>query len=930
MTSKDMNSARFSRCAITPATFLNDDYRIWTLDFPFHSSLKILRDEIKQLAGLDELSIPYRVLNDGLMVVAPVLAHPFEWVSNIGRLALIVQTPDMPQSAEEFLPPTEAIWRIIRRWVTKYWLERAYLKGIDYEDLDQIRSPLLEAMTSQKANWNWKPHKPSDLVKNNSNLIYGAIPSLVAALLHGKTSQHQGKTIKWRKVQGRNGKLSIMGFDANGGPIHTTYEKVNKFGKLETGSGYFGYKVNLHMETQAGVDHPWLHIDLHAQRYSHEQFKKGNDNHISFLVGASKIRLQDMPYDNTLIALKADYKTREWMDNISQLLDAIGLQKSKQLQSPEKLFSAKNPTDYWQPDNAGNEYYLAHDTGYDYENKIELQPGYSMAETNELLHHLLDHLPMLRLDTLLIVDNDHFRRQTPKTWAMRTHQDAIKPRKKPAVDMQEVINRALSGEEMHISIVASSNDTRDGMCIALEQALKIHQDSPYPLPNVHIHPVQVMDLNLYRGFYEDKKTNWQKRVDAWRDFIQGNMDHYQNHFAIVELKLIDDSKEKTFSKTSYNNSRRSYIHGTIREAFALEHINTQMIRPIKVTDKETKKILSEKGDNKYRALAAAKEILLSHTGAFLGDVQDVFRKAGMQQDIELLAFYLRQTNSGVFFPVAIKVTQSGAIEACFPIDGDESKFQWMPYHKATIALGQFCSKQWRFMKFNGKKKIWELQNSSRETSAIKLQRSQVFSFVYNVIRKVSIPTIVTINAANWRNKGGTWKQLRNTDLPNNSDVLDFLTDGMYDRDHPLFENILAVVRLREGKEVAQYVTNTKREIGKSNMAGLIDNTAPEMMAYISIGKSLVTATEQDDKQLSEDTMLGNAGAGIGYKYPRAVELVPFYVHANYKSYEGLKQICRCVHYLRIKPAWNQASIIYPYPTHLGQAMMNDQLAVLNL
>jgi hypothetical protein len=102
------------------------------------------------------------------------------------------------------------------------------------------------------------------------------------------------------------------------------------------------------------------------------------------------------------------------------------------------------------------------------------------------------------------------------------------------------------------------------------------------------------------------------------------------------------------------------------------------------------------------------------------------------------------------------------------------------------------------------------------------------------------------------------------------------------------------------------------------------------MHYFSIGCELVTGKGQRYPSTRHATMLDGVGAGVAYKYPQVVEFVPFFVREDYQSLDGLKQLCRVPHYLRISPAWPQGNIVRPYPMHLAQDLVNDQLCILGM
>lgn len=66
-----------------------------------------------------------------------------------------------------------------------------------------------------------------------------------------------------------------------------------------------------------------------------------------------------------------------------------------------------------------------------------------------------------------------------------------------------------------------------------------------------------------------------------------------------------------------------------------------------------------------------------------------------------------------------------------------------------------------------------------------------------------------------------------------------------------------------------------------------------------------------------------------YKHAQLVELLPFFVRDDFRSEEGHKQLCRCVHFLRVSPAFSKSNILLPYPMHLAKALLDDLLCIVD-
>ena len=67
-----------------------------------------------------------------------------------------------------------------------------------------------------------------------------------------------------------------------------------------------------------------------------------------------------------------------------------------------------------------------------------------------------------------------------------------------------------------------------------------------------------------------------------------------------------------------------------------------------------------------------------------------------------------------------------------------------------------------------------------------------------------------------------------------------------------------------------------------------------------------------------------------YSHPQMVEMVPFFVREDFAEEEEMSALCRVAHYLRSSPAWAMGNLDSPYPMHLGDALINDQLCILGL
>jgi hypothetical protein len=149
------------------------------------------------------------------------------------------------------------------------------------------------------------------------------------------------------------------------------------------------------------------------------------------------------------------------------------------------------------------------------------------------------------------------------------------------------------------------------------------------------------------------------------------------------------------------------------------------------------------------------------------------------------------------------------------------------------------------------------------------------------------------------------------------------------------KHLLAVVRLRMNAETPQYVT-ADDYASEDEMRDLMHRTSyvdvsGKLLHYFSIAGLPETQKQQHGKDVRE-AFRGDAKGeydDIAFKHPQLVEMVPFFVRADFDSHAERLQLCRCLHLLRISPAFVMGDILLPYPMHLGEALIKDQLCILN-
>lgn len=945
---KAQTNATLLRFNVNPNQLL-DEYAIWTLDLPatFQEALwqfkRDIQDRLKSVGKGENIGIPSRQLNNALMAIFPTLVHGFE-IKKIDANGRPVFTPCVAivqSSASSQIPDPENIRHVIREWA-QLWLAHPYLAGnIPEDERATLKSKLITVLHKPVQDWRWKRFSSNQLLSSfdpNQSLNYKALPSIFAALLHGKESTVHGKRIQWRKVQdGESQKLSIVGF-VNQRPIKAEFA-IREYKIDKTGEGYFAYKLQFSLQTQAGRNEPWLFVSLHAQRYAHESLTHANDRRrVSILTAANRTRLEDSSKDLTLIKLrtrdvsKNESETNfEWNDNIAELLSRIG---ASPLASPNDILNT--PQSYWRAsahtDKIHDEYYIIHAEGYGYgdnEDGHQLEAGFSMTDSAAVFDEVIaSHLPMLQQDVSLAPDDVPAPSGAKKPSAMKDYLAWDTPPAMKALDWgteeerraerqvryekqrsqyqhiaEEAVKRALRGKDVLIAVLWNSESTRDGVCRALEEAFLLNPGDSYPSN------VKVMNCFVSQPLLDSLRTEGTKydkahhqRMVEWRKFLQENLPAHPNRLAIIE----------TFRKKSWG------VKGAVREACGRENITSQIVHTVRMKEGS---YLGGPGNHEHRANSVAHEVALRHVGALLGDPQEIYQAAGINEpNLEVLAFFIRFTKTNIKYPIAVKLAFDGAVEVLLP-----GQRHWMLYRDAAPALARIFAGEWRNTLFEGGKR--KINDKRKDASALWYDKAQLSNFVLSIVKSLTHPTIALIEADNWRNYD-VWPQLNNQNLHKQSDTLSFSTqEQTFRRNDPAFSNLLAVIRIRADLETPQYLTDTRQEFTK--LEGFVDSHTGNLLHYFSIGKQLVTSRGQTLPSTRYATMFG-IGAGIAYKYPQVVEFVPFFARDDYAELEGLKKLCRVPHYLRISPAWPQGNIVLPYPMHLAQSLIEDQFCILGM
>ncbi|WP_292847784.1 RNaseH domain-containing protein [Nostoc sp. NMS8] len=965
-----------ARMNLVTDAFANLDIAV--LSFPFVQVVADFCHDIKQVlyrGNNREVRWPYRQLNNALLACASTLTYGFEFHSfdEESQLslyqALAVGTPENPLKT----PTPQQIHALVRIWAQE-WTKQYRDKG-KTDEVNSVCDRFLERIAVMPPDWKWQRIKPETLVRDinaEKGLGFQAIPSLLATMLHGKKCIiRSGKTeqeIQWRKVQG--GGSSKVGLYLVSKPFKANY--TDKNGKER--EGYFAYRLDFNVETQAGRLNnngnlePWIFLHLSCQRYPHEPLLDGNyGRDFSVLMGMNKARLSDYEVDSTLVRLVIENNGKEtenlWRLQLPELLASF---KARALEQPENILN--NPATLGNLNNSTNwgdrdEYYLIHVEGYRYEHEKRrrghsIKTGFSFLERGDIIARVLEPL-----NGVLIPDNPMqsdiptpSRQKVPL--AMRDYEFISRPRKGREFYQRivaDTICRALQGQPMHIFLIYRKQDTYEVVYQKLRDVFLLNENEDFPahitFSKILIDNAKLLEKFNTNGFRpkdgskfdEQIREQHQKKRELWRSFFKQlaipliNFETNPHCLAIIEIGRI-----KTKGVLPQQN-----IKGAIREACVREGINSQMIQTVTAKSNDTEddedKSPSYSKPVKGRVMNAVLDGTLRQIGALYGLPSQVYGSAKIPkeiaQDLDVIAFYRHKTTQyqgDVHYALAVRLRATGAVDVLLPDAND-----WIPYTQAGIAVGKIFAEARRDRQ----------ENKKRLQSKIKLNGTQLVQFVARVLTKhLDRPTIVLIEAEGWRNgrgednDGKIWPQLQNENLLAKHNVLDFChvpgNSCEYKRDNKQLQNLLAVIRIRTGKETPQYITN--REAWNEDcpardfqhLSGFYDKSAPELLHYFSVGRLPKTQKAQDEMPIPELYKLGfqedKYGANIPFKHQQMVEIVPFFVHPDFQTEEALKALCRVPYYLRCSPAWSMGNIILPYPMHLGQELIEDHLCILGV
>lgn len=912
-------------------------------------------------------NLPLRRLNNLLLACLPTLTHGFEYSSS-GYRMLAVGTPGVPLAAPEPSQVHQLVLAWASHWARPYLTEKPQACQQLMDALERVPLPA------------WQRLSPLRLVQNPDeagNIVYAAIPALLATLLHGRQlTINEGKqTLSLRKVQGDASNQA--GLYVVSRPFRGHYLQVDKAtGEAHPKEGYFAYRIDFKVETQAGRFYensqhlrPWLFLRISCQRYGHRPLSGDNfGRDLSVLTSSNQPRLPHAKTDGTLVRLQAGTRRGEsdyqWLDELRELLEEAN---ARALVPAEEVLR-KQPGAYGVEgdthDAQGDEYYVVHAEGYKYEKKNHsIKTGFHFDEHRDLLDQLLAVLNGVLLpDTPLPADMPLSTGialpaalrpfKSVRGTALRQHQPAppastalTKTRQAAKPSMQAQLHSRLSetmlglapGQQAQLLLVYREKSTRDIMVQQVRRTLLLAADEEFPawlaVTEVLITDATLLDHHEKCGKQAkrpERKAHYRRQHELKREAWKALLQPYRSAAAHGAFAFIE------IGEPTVDEPRK--IRGAVREACARLGISSQMLHTAKYAKRKGELTTEFGWDVQSRVANASLDLLIRQPGVLAGPPSEAYaqKKAGLPEALatylDVVALYRHQhRDSGLHYALAVRLRATGEVEVLFPQEKN-----WLPYAAAGPHLGNFFADRRR-----------ENGTASGQAIGLEMSATQLGQFAARVVTAPHArPTLVLIEADVWRNDGAnkrTWGQLKNHHLAAQRDCLDFAHlhgQGHYDRSDEALTNLLGVVRLRMNHETPQYLPAVPAAQSAQDfklLSGFIDRSTPELWHYFSVGRAATTqkATgknaerglfKMDARENEKGT--SSYGAGTAFRHQQVVEIVPFFVKPELQHEEGILALCRIPHYLRNSPAWSTANTLLPFPMHLAKGLIEDYICVL--
>lgn len=940
----------------------NTPIRFSVLDFPYAAALqafmRCFEAVYRQKHGKAtpfHLRLPWRQLNDMLLTLAPSLIQGFEDVKDgeMWKKRMVALTRSDRDGQSEDFPSQQQLQSLFRFWL-ECWSVQSEVQGILQADGRAAWQTLMDALDDvPETEWTHgiTPHSLANDLKQTNSLAYIALPALLTVLLHTKPMTIQSEKgeypIRWRRANqgGKNG-------------LHLVSQPLPFQGH------YFAYRLDFSVQTQAGYSAFWIFAHLSIQRYITGQYRSGDKHrNISVLVGYNRegfVNGNRWDDDTTLIRLGVDTHL-SWEGGIGRLLNDFSV---RSLLTPGEIL--KYPARYGiygdQKHQNENEYYAVYAEGRKFgdasKQEHQVKTGTSMRERSGIMEGVLRLLDgWLKVSLPLEYDT-----QNPQnTFALRDYSYMTSKRKdntKQARSWRAALQASLANSgytQAHLVVLyrqpvsAVAPKFEEWADKQLEEALMgvDKGDSPLvrvtfqPLPALLYAPLDPGDLdpqmcfkpasekpaNFNERWHKQMRLSYRTKRDAWSNFLQG-IDWQTNARRLV---LIDSPGNFDFAgnKLPYGQA----IKGAVREACVREGISSQFIVGNLKLDTRPKFAARLNGNSAGRLKNGVLDLLLRQQGILYTPPREIYQHAAKLDaataaQLDVVAFCrVEHQQPKLNYVLAVRLRAGGEVDVLLPDDTTN----WLPYDVAAYRLGKLFAEQYVPLRHSDK-------------SSLRVDHRGMVKFVETVLtQRLERPTIAVIEAEGWRNARGQnedkhcWTQLRNPDLTSNLHVLRFNYQQTYLRHAPILDQLLGVVRLRMNAETPQYITaddwateEPMRDI--DHLTGYIDPCVAAPLHYMSIAGLPDTQKKQKGKRTMEAFKADpkDENDNLAYKHPQMVELVPFFVHPRFQHDEGQRQLCRCIHFLRISPGFTAGEIILPYPMHLGEIIVEDMLCIVGM
>ncbi len=528
--------------------------------------------------------------------------------------------------------------------------------------------------------------------------------------------------------------------------------------------------------------------------------------------------------------------------------------------------------------------------------------------------------------------------------------------------LAEALQRATRGQTLVVACFHREANTAELLEAKLREAFQIDQEDSWPthLKVITPHPlipspemVQPLEHEGNTRRRNDEVALWRdKRIAEWDTLLKQTFSDYLNREDVICAVIVELDKTTHTEKraTKITPDRRS-IHSVLRQVCDRNNILSQMI----VTPDKLTGIATRDSAASGKAQQTVQDLTSRQLGILYAPPPDLYQSVGLdkfRRDIsgtmDVIALSFCTTITGARYCLATRLRADGTIDVLL----SEKDADWIPYHEAGLSLGQILACERRSVV---RGKIDDAPYNSKKPSRARKTLTEISNFLETLLtRKLERPTLVIVEAEKWRStrdNGGNWWQLQNPCFAEYENRLVFGNrfpaeeQRCYEHGEPdsssTHHNIIGIVRLRAA-ETPQYVTNRldwrfdDQTLMRDyfELTGFIDQTTTEVFHYFSVGRLPAGAGEPQHKRTLPDPFKivsgAKSGGGVAYRHPPMVEMAPFFVHPDFASDEGKAVLCRVPHYLRFSPAWAMGNLDSPYPLHLGDVLIQDQLCILGL